>query len=193
VVKGWHLLDKQDDGFNGNFTKQSLPFLKNKTSRTVIVAVIDGGVDTTHEDLKGILWHNDKEIAGNKKDDDGNGYTDDTNGWNFLGNTDGTNVEKESAEVARLYYQLKPWFEEIKCDTLTLQPGDAERFRLWKKVNKAMEVSAEDKFTLKLIQATAKAAGIYDSVIRADWGVSTIQPKTLIIINPVLPRLKKQK
>jgi subtilisin family serine protease len=193
VVKGWHLLDKQDDGFNGISLNKAYQFLKNKSSRTVVVAVIDGGVDTTHEDLKGILWHNPRELAGNKKDDDGNGYSDDVYGWNFLGNSDGTNVEKESAEVARLYYQLKPWFEEIKCDTVGLGGDDAERFRLWKKVNKAMEVSAEDKFTLKLVQATAKAAGVYDSVIRADWGVSHYSAEDLENYKPGTPEAKKAK
>ena len=50
----------------------------------IIVAVADTGIQINHEDLKGHLWHNPKEIAGNYKDDDGNGYIDDTVGWNFV-------------------------------------------------------------------------------------------------------------
>jgi subtilisin family serine protease len=50
----------------------------------VIVAVIDSGVDATHPELIGKLWKNEKEIAGNGKDDDRNGYIDDVNGWNFI-------------------------------------------------------------------------------------------------------------
>lgn len=52
----------------------------------VIVSVVDGGIDVTHEDLKENLWVNAKEIPGNGKDDDGNGYIDDVNGYNFVSN-----------------------------------------------------------------------------------------------------------
>src|SRR6185503_8813673 len=85
-IKGWHLRDPQKDSFNGISLDKTYDFLKGKTYTPVIVAVIDSGIDTTHEDLKKILWHNPKEIPGNGIDDDGNGYVDDVNGWNFLGN-----------------------------------------------------------------------------------------------------------
>jgi thermitase len=53
-----------------------------KGSKNVVIAVIDTGIDYNHEDLKGNIWINTKEIAGNNKDDDGNGYVDDIHGWN---------------------------------------------------------------------------------------------------------------
>ncbi len=57
-----------------------------KGSEKMIVAVIDTGVEYTHEDLIANIWHNSKEIAGNHKDDDGNGYVDDMIGWDFVQN-----------------------------------------------------------------------------------------------------------
>lgn len=51
---------------------------------SVVVAVIDTGVDINNEDLKNNIWKNEKEIPGNDIDDDGNGYVDDVNGWNFV-------------------------------------------------------------------------------------------------------------
>src|SRR5690606_15926755 len=50
----------------------------------VVVAVIDTGIRTTHEDLAGNLWVNEAEIPGNGVDDDGNGYIDDVHGINAL-------------------------------------------------------------------------------------------------------------
>jgi subtilisin family serine protease len=44
---------------------------------------VDSGVDVDHEDLKGNIWTNHGEIAGDGIDDDRNGYVDDLHGWNF--------------------------------------------------------------------------------------------------------------
>ncbi|HOZ39029.1 MAG TPA: S8 family serine peptidase, partial [Anaerolineaceae bacterium] len=53
----------------------------------VIIAVIDSGIDLTHEDLSPNLWTNPGEIAGNGLDDDNNDFVDDTRGWNFVNST----------------------------------------------------------------------------------------------------------
>ncbi|MGI6496677.1 MAG: S8 family serine peptidase [Kiritimatiellia bacterium] len=53
-------------------------------SHDVVVAVIDSGVRTSHEDLAANIWTNPGEIPGNGVDDDGNGYIDDVCGWDFV-------------------------------------------------------------------------------------------------------------
>ena len=53
---------------------------------SVVVGVIDSGIDYKHPDLAGNIWVNPGEIAGNRKDDDGNGYVDDIHGWDFINN-----------------------------------------------------------------------------------------------------------
>ncbi|MCU0404427.1 MAG: S8 family serine peptidase [Chitinophagaceae bacterium] len=111
VKQGWHLLDKNADGYHGISLEKAYEFVKNKKANTVIVGVIDGGSDTTHEDLKEVLYRNPKEIAANGKDDDKNGYIDDVSGWNFLGNKKGENVKKENYEATRLYHLMKDEYE----------------------------------------------------------------------------------
>ncbi|KLT66908.1 S8 family peptidase [Pedobacter sp. BMA] len=98
----WQNLDlKSDTTFGISTEKAYKELLKGKKSTKVIVAVNDGGVESTHEDLKRIMWVNAKEIAGNGKDDDKNGYTDDINGWNFIGGAKGS-INFETLELTRL-------------------------------------------------------------------------------------------
>src|SRR5258706_9906776 len=99
VPRGWHLLDQQTDGYYGIGLKKAYDFIEKEKlkSKPVIVAVIDSGIDTTHEDLKAVLWTNTGEIPGNGIDDDNNGYIDDIHGWNFVGGRDGRNVKDNSS------------------------------------------------------------------------------------------------
>lgn len=55
-------------------------------SKKVVVAVVDTGIDTGHEDLAANIWVNEKEVAGDGVDNDNNGFVDDVNGWDFLQN-----------------------------------------------------------------------------------------------------------
>jgi cell wall-associated protease len=102
----------------GMYTDQAYKMLKKKKSQTVVVAVIDSGVDIEHEDLQGKIWVNPKEIAGNKIDDDKNGYIDDVHGWNFLGNANGENQENARLEKTRIYAKLKDKYDGVDPATL---------------------------------------------------------------------------
>lgn len=107
----WQNLDFEKDGIRGMSVERAYSeLLKDKKSTPVIVAVIDGGTDVNHEDLKDKLWTNTKEIAGNGKDDDKNGFIDDINGWDFLGGKDGTDVNHEQLEMTRMLKHLKDKF-----------------------------------------------------------------------------------
>ena len=130
----WFNLDLAESGFYGISTEKAYrDILRDlKPKQKVIVAVIDGGVDTNHEDLKEVLWMNTKEIPGNGIDDDGNGYIDDMHGWNFIGSKKG-NLEFDNLELVRLLRIYTPKYQS----TTNLTPLDSaqkEEFRLYKKM-----------------------------------------------------------
>ncbi|MEO0571694.1 MAG: S8 family peptidase [Bacteroidota bacterium] len=99
--KKWGHTDLLTDTIPGmSVDKAYKEILGNKKGKTVIVAVVDSGIDLEHEDLDGVLWTNSGERPGNGKDDDGNGYVDDIHGYNFLGES--YNEQLESARMLRL-------------------------------------------------------------------------------------------
>jgi subtilisin family serine protease len=99
----WHLLDRADRVPGISLLRAERELLAGKQpKRTVIVAVVDGGVDTAHAALRSRLWANPDETPGNGRDDDNNGLSDDTRGWNLIGGRDGKNVHHDTFEVTRL-------------------------------------------------------------------------------------------
>jgi len=167
--KGWHLMDKTKDGFSGISMDKAYEFVRSKKlkSNTVIVAVIDSGVDTLHEDLKGILWTNPGEIPGNGIDDDHNGYVDDVHGWNFLGGKDGRNVKEDSYEGARVYHSLKAKYEGKQIDSAKMSEEEKIEYRMFldAKQKTVGEVDTEELFFIKKILPDLKKG---DSIIAAD-------------------------
>jgi subtilisin family serine protease len=104
VPDRWWLLDVERDGVYGAGVDRAYSEILNakQPQREVVVAILDSGVDVTHEDLDDVLWSNpDEPVDG--RDTDGNGYVDDVHGWNFIGGPDGAHVDEDTYEIARLY------------------------------------------------------------------------------------------
>ena len=123
----WYPLDAETDGVYGLSINRAYEALTDREpQRTVVVAVIDSGVDIEHEDFDGRIWTNTDEVAGNGLDDDGNGYADDVHGWNFIGGADGRNVEHDTFELAREVASLRRQLEGK--DVTALDREDAETY-----------------------------------------------------------------
>lgn len=119
LPRNWHLLDKSLDGLNGTSTEKAYKeLLAGKKAKTIVVAILDSGVEPDHDDLKDVMWTNPKEIPGNGIDDDKNGYIDDIHGWNFIGGKNG-NVANDTYEATRLYAQLRYKYEQADRTKLT--------------------------------------------------------------------------
>ncbi len=129
-LKGWGGSDLVSDTIPGMSVRKAYEeIIKNYEGKTVIVGVVDSGVDIEHEDLKNIIWTNEDEIPGNGIDDDKNGYVDDIHGWNFLGNT----IE-ENMEFVRILRELKPKYEGKSASEISA--ANQEEFELYEKAQK---------------------------------------------------------
>jgi cell wall-associated protease len=170
LKQGWHLLDKSTDGYHGISLDKAYEFLKNKKAQIIVVGVIDSGTDTTHEDLRPVLWRNPKEIPGNGKDDDGNGLIDDVIGWNFLGNSNGENINKENLEVVRLYHEMKDQFENIQIEESELEGDLKEKLEIWNRIQKKLDVSSEEQFSFRLVKSTAQSLALDDTILQVAMG-----------------------
>jgi len=120
----WQNMDLQRDSVFGISTEKAYnELLKGKTPVPVIVAVIDAGVDTSHEDLKAVLWHNPKVRP----------FDNGTYGWSFIGSAKG-NVKVDNLEVTR---QVRQYMSK---DTAKLNGSDLMTYhaekRDWQKQKK---------------------------------------------------------
>jgi len=136
----WQGMDLKKDSLFGASTEIAYArLLQNKKWKDVIIAVIDMGIDTNHEDLKNSLWTNPKEIAGNGIDDDHNGYVDDMHGWNFSECVDC------KQDVTLLATRDKKFFDSLSYSTIpeaysasylvnrrAIRENDAERAKVSK-------------------------------------------------------------
>lgn len=132
-MKSWGAADLLTDTIPGmSVDKAYREILKGRKGKTVIVGVIDSGVDIEHEDLKDVIWTNKGEIPGNGKDDDKNGYIDDIHGWNFLGD-----IVKENLEYVRFMKKLGPKFQG-KSES-SISATDREDYALYQKASAEYE------------------------------------------------------
>lgn len=170
VPRNWHLLSYEKDSVYGIGADRAYKeLLKGKKSTPVVVAVIDSGVDTTHEDLRSVLWTNPKEIPGNGIDDDGNGYVDDIHGWNFLGGKDGRSIKEDSDEATREYFRYKKIYGNPDS---TMDP-DSKEYAYWKRlVDKVVKPSSQYKVSYKTMSKLQdnlkKCAFILTSYLKQD-------------------------
>ncbi|PUZ20743.1 peptidase S8 [Chitinophaga costaii] len=164
VPRNWQLLSYDTDSVYGiGAEKAYQQLLKNKTSTPVLVAVIDSGIDTTHEDLKSILWSNPGEIPGNGIDDDHNGFIDDVHGWNFLGSKDGKSLKEDSDEATREYFRLKQQY--INPDS-ALTPSSPD-YAYWKKLQDRIEKPVtQNKMTYKTMSKLQENLNKCESVLK---------------------------
>lgn len=143
----WYHKDFATTKVYGVNTENAYKFLEAKglKPKTVIVGVLDSGVQVDHPGLAKNVWTNPNEVPGNGKDDDGNGYIDDVHGWNFIGGKNG-DIDIDNMEVTRVVKKYKPVFEgDDSAKNKANQAKMPEDF--------AMYMKAKELFTKKSVEA----------------------------------------
>ncbi len=138
--KDW-MLKSPVNGIYGMDVDGAYKFLTGKKSSTVIVAVIDSGVEVDHPDLKDNIWVNTKETPNNGIDDDGNGYIDDIHGWDFIGGKNG-DVHQDTYEIARLYKLYTDKFANV--NPTTLSGDDKVKYEEYQKIKPKFEADKKE-------------------------------------------------
>ncbi|HTE00683.1 MAG TPA: S8 family peptidase [Mucilaginibacter sp.] len=171
----WQNLDLKTDTVFGISTEKTYnELLKDKKHSPVLVAVIDGGVDITHEDLKQVIWNNPGEIAGSTIDNDKNGYADDLHGWDFIGSAKG-DVQYDNLELTRLIRINRVKYANI--DSTSLTGKDLEAFQEYSRMKNDLGKRVE------------KAQRTYNVISKFNELLITMLPK-LNNANPVLADFK---
>ena len=165
----WHELDRTETGYYGISLDKAYQFLQTRKPKTVVVAVIDSGVDTLQEDLKSVLWHNPGEIPGNGIDDDHNGYVDDVYGWNFIGGKDGRNLHQDSYEGARVYWKLHEKYGDDIPDTSNMKPEQRKEVDEYLRAKEKV-IGTVDPKELLFMQRILPPLERGDSIIAKDLG-----------------------
>ena len=193
--KNWHQLDRTETGYYGISLDKAYNLLKGKKSKTVVVAVIDSGIDSLHEDLKSILWTNPREIPGNRIDDDHNGYVDDIHGWNFIGGKDGRNVKEDSYEAARVYHKLKAKYGSLVPDVSSIKPEQQEEVAMFKKAKEKIEGNGDGAGAVDIVFLRRVATSLHksDSILQIAMDVKIYTGKELDNYSPTQPEVTKAK
>lgn len=171
----WFHLDQASRRLPGLATERAYEtILQDRAAQdTVVVAIIDSGIDVDHEDLSAQAWRNDDEIPNNDKDDDGNGYVDDVRGWNFIGGPDGKHVNEDTYELTRLYVDLRDRFAEV--DSATVAPENREAYNRYREIEQEFKQKRKQaKTELKNIRKTHDAVQFAETVLKNHLEVETL-------------------
>ena len=166
ITNWFHL--SSEDGYNGIGSDKAYKELIKSEGQTVVVAIIDSGVDIDHQDLKDNIWTNPGEIPDNGIDDDKNGYIDDVHGWNFIGGPDGKNVDADSYEGTRVYNKLK--YKYANADPAKINKTQKEEYELFKKVEKEV-LDKKTQAESELAQIDEAEGRIIDALNNVEKGL----------------------
>ncbi|WP_407401786.1 S8 family serine peptidase [Chryseobacterium sp.] len=175
-LKTWYHNDYTTSKVYGVNTANAYKYLESKglKPKTIVVGVLDSGVQVDHPGLVKNMWKNPNEIPNNGKDDDNNGYIDDVHGWNFIGGKN-ADISVDNMEVTRVVAKYKPIFEGENSTT-----------------NKANQAKMPEEFAMymKSKELYNKKSGDASQNLKLYTMISELIPNMVMLLNgkPVSPK-----
>lgn len=181
----WYHKDFAATNVYGVNTQNAYKYLESKDlkPKTVIVGVVDSGVEVDHPGLVKNMWKNPNEVPNNGKDDDGNGYIDDVYGWNFIGGKNG-DISVDNMEVTRVVKKYQPIFESTNtASNKANQAKMPEEFAMYMKAKETFQKkSAEAKQNYEMYKKIQSLIPTMMQMLNGrnltEEALSTIRPTT---------------
>lgn len=140
--------------------------------RPIVIAIVDDGVRSSHNDLRGFIWSNPAEIADNRVDDDGNDYTDDVHGWDV---SDGDNSAEPPANQPQFYHGTH--LAGIVARIARQAYGDAATDLIKIMPIKVLQDSAQSTYLKQAYEGIDYAIAADADIILSAWGMTTISER----------------
>ncbi len=182
----WYHKDFASANVYGVNTQNAYKFLESKglKPKTVVVGVLDSGVEVDHPGLIANMWKNPNEVPNNGIDDDGNGYVDDIYGWNFMGGKDG-DVGVDNMEVTRVVKQYQSVFEGNDSaknkENQTKMPEEFAMYMKSKEIFAKKSTEAKQNF-----ETYSRIKTAIPSMV-AMLGDKNLTPETVATLKPTTP------
>ncbi len=151
---------------------------------TVLIAIVDDGINTSHEIVTRFIWKNSDEIPANNIDDDGNGYIDDISGWDV---SDNNNQPIPHASRLNQYYH-GTHLAGIITQILSHSLGDDASDKVRILPVKAISDSSPDTYIREGYKGINYAIEMGADIILTAWGVATISESEIKILEKARSR-----
>lgn len=182
--KTWYHDNFATEKYYGVNTENAYKYFESKglKPKTVVVGVLDSGVEVDHPGLIGNMWKNPNEVPGNGIDDDNNGYVDDIYGWNFIGGKNG-DIDVDNMEITRVVKKYKPIFEgEDSAQNKANQAKMKEDFDMYMKSKELFEKKSKGNpqldFMKKLMERIPELTAMLGDKPFTKENVDALKPST---------------
>ncbi len=151
----------------------------SNSRKPVVIAIVDDGVNSSHQDIKDFIWNNPLETGINNIDDDGNGHVDDLHGWDV--SDDNNNTEPPANRLADYYHGTRLAGIITRVARLAYAENAPDFIRIMPV--KAISDTADKVVVMEGFIGIQYAIDMGADIILCSWTISQMTPSQERILN----------